>query len=422
MKKLQENKKYIIKTREDIRRQKIIIFSVLFVLLIILVFICYKSFHTSVAYSQENIVEEKVVEPLSMEENENQLNIEEILKNNTKSPEKKSLVTEEVDLEYTTEYKDNEELPTGTIQVLQEGRDGKQEIIIVKTYEGDEFVSEERITSKITKASVNKIVEVGTGSGTYNYTPSVGDTVYVTSETLAIRKSANSSADTLCTINKEEKVTIVSIENDWYKIKYNTYVGYAPANCFTNRNPNAINIEDLSGGTEYTKEQLLSTLDFNMDLNKPSGLTLDQFKKVLSGNSSDTQKVLENNAEYFYYIERQYNINGVFVAAMAIHEGGWGTSKIANDKKNLFGYGAYDSNPYGGAYSFDTYAEGIDLIARVLVKYYINAPGTILYDGQAAQGTYYNGSTLTGVNTRYASDKNWANAVYKWMQYLYNRL
>ena len=159
-----------------------------------------------------------------------------------------------------------------------------------------------------------------------------------------------------------------------------------------------------------------------MDLSKPSGLSLAQFQKVLSGNGSDTQNVLANNAEYFYYAERQYGINGIYLAAMAIHEGGWGTSKIANDKKNLFGYGAYDSNPYGGAALFSTYAEGIDLVARVLVKNYLNPAGTEIYDGQIATGMYYNGPTLTGVNTRYATDKNWANAVFKWMTYLYERL
>ena len=31
-----------------------------------------------------------------------------------------------------------------------------------------------------------------------------------------------------------------------------------------------------------------------------------------------------------------YHINGVFLASMAIHESGWGTSTIAKDKKNLF--------------------------------------------------------------------------------------
>ncbi len=47
-------------------------------------------------------------------------------------------------------------------------------------------------------------------------------------------------------------------------------------------------------------------------------------------------RFFEQNADYFYYVEKQYNINGVFVAAIGIHESNWGTSKIAKDKKNLF--------------------------------------------------------------------------------------
>ena len=158
-----------------------------------------------------------------------------------------------------------------------------------------------------------------------------------------------------------------------------------------------------------------------MALNKPSGLSLEQFKKVLT-DSKDVNNIFSENAEYFYYIEQQYNINGIFVAAIGLHESAWGTSKIAQNKKNLFGYGAYDSSPYSSSYSFDTYAEGIDLIARVLVKYYLNPNGTSIYNGEIASGKYYNGNTLTAVNKKYATDKNWANSVYKYMEYLYKKI
>ena len=126
-----------------------------------------------------------------------------------------------------------------------------------------------------------------------------------------------------------------------------------------------------------------------MNLNKPSGLSLEQFKKALS-SPRDANKIFANNAEYFYYIEKQYKINGVFVAAVGIHESGWGTSKIATTKNNLFGYGAYDSNPYNGAYTFNSYSQSIDLMARVFVKYYLNPAGTNIYGGEKALGTYYN--------------------------------
>ena len=163
------------------------------------------------------------------------------------------------------------------------------------------------------------------------------------------------------------------------------------------------------------------TLNFNMALNKPSGLTIEQFTKVLT-DSKDKNKIFEKNAKYFYYAEKQYNINGLFVAAVGIHESAWGTSKIALNKNNLFGYGAYDSNPYNGAYTFDDYAEAIDLVSRVFVKFYLNPKGEKIYDNQIANGKYYSGNTLSAVNKRYATDKHWANGVYSHMQYLYNKL
>lgn len=169
-----------------------------------------------------------------------------------------------------------------------------------------------------------------------------------------------------------------------------------------------------------TQQSTITNLDFNMALNKPSGFTLEEFKKVLT-DSKDVNNIFRDNAEYFYYIEEEYNINGIFVAAVGIHESAWGTSKIAKNKYNLFGYGAYDSNPYNGAYTFESYSESIDLIARVFVKYYINPKGTSIYDNQKASGKYYNGNTLSAINKKYATDKNWANAVYKHMQYLYGK-
>ena len=58
----------------------------------------------------------------------------------------------------------------------------------------------------------------------------------------------------------------------------------------------------------------------------------------------------------------------------------------------------------------------------MLVKYYINEPGTPIYDGEVAKGSYYNGPTVSGVNIRYASDENWCNKVYSKMEELYNKL
>lgn len=348
-----------------------------------------------------------------------EINIEEIIMQNVKEGQKEEYTVEETTLEYITKYRNNANLPKGTIQVIQEGREGKQEITIKKIYQNEELIGEEQVTSKITKASVNKIVEVGSANYSSNYKVKVGDILYVTSDRLSVMVQPNEQAQKVATLAKGNELKLLEIQNEWYKISGSGTTGYVKAESTTylDNNPKP----QTSNKTAKSKAELISTLSFDMALNKPSGFTLEQFKKVLS-DSKDTNKIFQNNAEYFYYIEQQYNINGVFVAAVGIHESAWGTSQIAKNKRNLFGYGAYDSNPYNDAYHFSGYSESIDLIARVFVKYYINPKGTSIYGGEKAAGTYYNGSTLSGINTRYATDKNWANGVYQHIKYLYNKL
>lgn len=311
-------------------------------------------------------------------------------------------------------------LPKNTIQVVQEGREGKQERTKKRIYTNGEVTSEEQVSIKITKGSVDKIVEIGTANYTNNYNAKVGDTIYVTADRLAVMTEPNENAQKILTLNKGRQLKILEIQENWYKISCDGVVGYIKSESTTNLNANKKE-EKQTNITQKDGSELNSKLDFNMALNQPSGLSLEQFKKVLT-DERDVNKIFENNAQYFYYIEQQYNINGLYIAAIGIHESAWGTSELAKNKNNLFGYGAYDSNPYNGAYQFSDYAESIDLLARVMVKYYLNSKGTKIYGNEIALGTYYNGATLTGVNTKYASDKNWANKVYNYMKLLYNKI
>ena len=348
-----------------------------------------------------------------------EFDINKIIEENTNKIISQEIITEEIDLEYTTVYKNNNNLPKGKMQVLQEGRDGKQTVVNKKTYQNGELIKEEQTGRTVTKAAIDKIVEVGTGASLSSHKVQKGDTMYVTSYTLNLMQEKSKDSNKITTLSKDDDVKVVEVANEWYRVSYKSYTGWVDANCLIYKEKEP---EQTQTTTGKTKEQLLTTLSENMKLNTPSGLTLEQFKKVLSNNENDKNKIFEKNAEYFYYIEKQYNINGIFVAAVGIHESGWGTSKIALNKKNLFGYGANDSNPYENAYSFGSYSEGIDMLARVFVKYYINPSGTKIYDNEIATGKYYSGPTIADVNKRYATDKNWHNSVYKWMQYLYNKL
>jgi len=335
----------------DKRKQKIFIILIIIVILAIsLIAVLKKSVNNRL--SREIITQQsKDKKELEwfVEEYEGIINIDDIIQENLNNSIKQVIEIQKVDLEYQTEYQPTNSLSDGTIKILQEGKDGEQELIIRKEYHGDKLITDEQIGRRILKPATNKIIQIGTGS--------------------------------------------------IYDIIYNNN-----------------NVQ------EYTKEELLTTVSKNMSLNKKSGLTLEQFEKIFKNESKDKKGIFKENAKYFYYIEQVYGINGVFVAAIGIHESGWGTSRIAINKKNLFGYGAYDMNAYASAYKYNGYAAGIDMIARVLMKNYLNPKGTIIYNGEIASGKYYNGNTVSGVNKKYATDTNWDSCVYTWMKYLYNRL
>lgn len=408
--------------KEKLQR-KYIVAIIAFIVLIALVIVGIKITKT-ISYAEEMEQNKSLLDlqvPITKQKINKKVNIDEIIEKNEKEIITQTIEKQETDVEFNTEYRTNNSLGKGKIQTIQEGQDGKQNAIIKKVYKNGELISGEQISSEITRASVDKIVEIGTAPYSNSYVPIVNDKLKATSITLAIRTAPSMESEKLITITKGDEVILKAEQGDWYYVQYESYLGWAPKDCLTYVNPNGTGDGD-GNNKQYTKEQLTQDIGFSMLLNKKSNLTLEQFKKIFENDSNDRNNIFKENAEYFYYVEQQYNINGVFVAAIAIHESGWGTSSISLSKKNLFGYRAYDRDPSGNASSFMSYAEGIDLVSRVLVKYYLNPKGTPIYGGETAVGTYFKGPTVSAVNKSYATDTNWANGVYKWMLYLYNKL
>jgi flagellum-specific peptidoglycan hydrolase FlgJ len=140
-----------------------------------------------------------------------------------------------------------------------------------------------------------------------------------------------------------------------------------------------------SGGASFT---------IDTDLTLPSGETAANIDSFLAGTP------MAGLGAPFMAAEAKYHVSARYFVAHAINESGWGRSAIATDKHNLFGYGADDTHPYQDAYSFPTFADGIDFVARMVQRYYLT-PG----------GVFYHGPTLRGINVAYASDKTWADKV-----------
>lgn len=386
------------------------IIMIILIVSIALLFISY-SFTT---YGMEEEIAE-VPEIVNFETNQKTLNLTQIISSNIENATIKETINELRDTNFTIVYKSVDNLPKGEEAIVQQGTNGKSQVVAVRTYEESTLIDETIIQSTVVIAPVEQIVNIGTSEFLAKYKVHLGDIMYVTSD-VTLKESADTKSKDICNIPATLDVKLLELAGEWCKVSYDEQTGYVKASSLTS----ATEAPEMVDKARV--QRILRDVKIDMPLNKKSGLASSDFKKILSGNSSDINKIFEDNYEAFFEVEQKYNINGIFLASLAIHESAWGTSQIASDKKNLFGYGSYDRDPYNSSYEFEDYKEGIELVAKVLVKTYINPEGTEIYNKEKATATYYNGPTLEGVNQKYSTDPDWHKKVFKYMETLYNKL
>lgn len=353
----------------------------------------------------------------AFEKNDNPKDVYEILSNNMSNIEQKEIFDQEEEIEFETNYIYNKDMPDEETKIIQEGKIGKKIVTYIKSYENNEVVGQVVVGESILEEAQKEIIEVGTSKVLKQYNIHIGDKLYVSEDT-ELKKTVNIYSEAWAIIPRYYDVKVLEVVNEaWMKVLYNDKnTGYILTDYLTS--------ETLTPGIAELsrKTRIFNKVDFNMMLNQPSGLLLEDYEKVFSNQPLDTRNVFKENYKAFYDAERKYGINGIFLASIAIHESGWGKSTIAVNKYNLFGFGAYDVSPYESAVTFDSYAEGIDTVAAWLVSNYLNPAGTTLKTGNTAIGRYYNGSNVTGVNVRYASDSEWCIKVFAIMQNLYSEV
>ncbi len=128
----------------------------------------------------------------------------------------------------------------------------------------------------------------------------------------------------------------------------------------------------------------------NMDMSKPSGVTIADLKLV-------TKQGLVGLEDKLYQMEQDYDLNCLFLLGIASHESAYGTSLF--HPNNICGYG------YAG---YSSKEECLDIVGRVLAKNYLNP-----------SGPYYKGTTIDSVNKTYAADPAWDSKVAKKVTYFY---
>lgn len=395
--------------REKHNGKIVVKISILWVFIIAIVFISLIAFFKNYIFAtngtnnRKNAKEEKQTDTISVaEKNQNAVDILELMVENNYS--NKKLINEERKIEFTTTKENNDKLPKGEEEVKQKGENGTKQVTALQVYQENEMVGEELIEEIITKEPVTEIIYVGTSEFLSKYNVHIGEEMYLI-EAGEIRESAKEDAEIVYELNRYLNVKLEDFDDTWAKIKYKDYEGY-------------IEISKLTSETVTPKileknriAKLQAELSIDMDLSKPSGLTLSDYKTIFKYNTSDKNGIFADNVEVFYNAEQKYQINGIFLAAIGIHESAWGTSTIAKEKYNLFGYRAYDRDPLNSAMSFESYEECINTVAEALQTNYLTETGA-----------YYNGTTVKDVNVRYASDTGWAEKVYAYMEYLYDKL
>ena len=124
----------------------------------------------------------------------------------------------------------------------------------------------------------------------------------------------------------------------------------------------------------------------NYDVRTKSDITAEQLNAKL-------QNRLKGTGCYFIAAQEEYGVNAEFLAAIAIHESGNGSSAAARRKNNFFGLMGSR-----GQLSFATPRECIMTAARNISKpngYYFG------------RGRY----TISSIGRRYASDKRWSSRI-----------
>lgn len=142
------------------------------------------------------------------------------------------------------------------------------------------------------------------------------------------------------------------------------------------------------------------TISRTMNLTKRTGLSREDFIKLISGVKADTSGFFEDNAGTIYDLCKTYSINEIFFCGLISAESGW---NIASNHRRTHNYISLMKN--GKLISYNSVYEGLKVAAQKLHNNYL-----------AVGGKFYHGKTLAGVKTCFCPSSTWVSLVYGRMQ------
>ena len=218
----------------------------------------------------------------------------------------------------------------------------------------------------------------------------------------------NSIADTKDRIKEIKIVEEVNIDklvrNKKEKFSINNYTRETKTTSRgnVNRETTEVNKTEVKLNTEKKYTEIKDVkINKNMDLTKRTGLSKEDFKKVIKNLKPDTSKFFYNNADTIYDLCAKYQINEIFFCGLISAESGW---NIASNHRSTHNYISLMSN--GKLIHYSSTKQGVEVAAKKLHQNYLT-PG----------GKFYGGKTLSGVKKKFCpASSSWTNLVYGRMQ------
>lgn len=166
----------------------------------------------------------------------------------------------------------------------------------------------------------------------------------------------------------------------------------------------------------------LSKLDVTTELPK---LSPNQISKIIEKHFSKSTVIKPSDANGIYEAQQKSGMSALAILGIGALESGYGTSAIAKQKNNLWGWNATNVNPGGNATTFAPVAQGaLEFANKYLKTYYNNYGAKSIYaagtgDNPKGMGYAYhdNGSInpqwATSINTIMGNFYRTAQDVYK---------
>ena len=159
-------------------------------------------------------------------------------------------------------------------------------------------------------------------------------------------------------------------------------------------------IEEVIEEKQYTKIENIK-ISRDMDLTVRTGISKEDFKKLISNVKYDTSKFFYDNSDFIYDLCEEYQINEIFFCGLISAESGW---NIASNHRRTHNYISLMTK--NGLIAYGSVEEGLIAAAKALHNNYLTEGGR-----------FYNGKTLYGVKTKFCpASSTWVELVYGRMQ------